>query len=368
VAEGAAPAALAQAAALPAGAPATQAVELLREWLLAGWTGVGSEHAMVRETARVLANSELAVERLSLVSLPAYASHDGVQFVWERDQPDTVRTLLRPVGFLDDPQHLASPLHAVLTSGQRLRARVCAGEGTDRFAFLAELAASGCTDYLATPLPTRRPTVHVMSLATRVAGGWRDDALDARGGLLPVWGLLAEVWECQRLLETAGTDALTKVASRRAFEVALRQAWSTAVRTATPLSVVCFDIDHFKGFNDVHGHPEGDRCLARIASAAGACAQRGGDVLARLGGEEFALLLPVSSAEGARDVGERVRAAVEALAIPHPTAGTAPHVTVSVGTATLVPDRNDLRSRLFELADSALYRAKRQGRNRVESA
>jgi diguanylate cyclase (GGDEF)-like protein len=180
--------------------------------------------------------------------------------------------------------------------------------------------------------------------------------------------MLAEVWECQRLLETAASDALTKVASRRAFEAALRQAWSTAVRTSTPISVVCFDIDHFKGFNDFYGHSEGDECLTRIASAASAFVKRCGDVLARLGGEEFALLLPCSPSEGAREVAERVRVAVAALAIPHPTSETASHVTVSVGTATLVPTSKDQRNRLFELADMALYRAKRQGRNRVESA
>lgn len=348
--------------------PAARAVEALRERLVEQWTRMASVEAMVRETAQSLAPTDLAVERLSLASVPAYALHDGVHFVWERSRPDEVRTLLRPVGFLDDPEHLASPLHAVLTSGERLRARLSAGEGTGRFAFLADLARTGCTDYLATPLPGRRATVHVLSIATRRTGGFADSALRAFGQLLPVWGMLAEVWECQRLLETAGTDSLTKVASRRAFEAALRQAWSTSVRTSAPISVVCFDIDHFKGFNDAYGHPEGDRCLARIASAASACAQRGGDVLARLGGEEFALLLPASPAAGAREVAERVRAAVADLAIPHPASSVAPHVTVSVGTATVVPAKDDARTLLFELADSALYRAKRSGRNRVESA
>lgn len=91
-------------------------------------------------------------------------------------------------------------------------------------------------------------------------------------------------------------------------------------------------------------------------------------MLARLGGEEFALLLPASPAAGAREVAERVRAAVADLAIPHPASSVAPHVTVSVGTATVVPAKDDARTLLFELADSALYRAKRSGRNRVESA
>jgi two-component system chemotaxis family response regulator WspR len=183
-----------------------------------------------------------------------------------------------------------------------------------------------------------------------------------------MFGMLVEVWECERLLEAVATDALTKIGNRRAFEASLRNAWSTCARAQTPISLVCFDIDHFKSFNDTYGHVAGDRCLARIASAAGACAQRTSDTLARLGGEEFALLLPASPSSGARIVGERVRAAVAALAIPHAPSAAAPHVTVSVGTATLAPGIGSERTQLLELADMALYRAKEQGRNRVECA
>lgn len=343
-------------------------VEALRERLIERWTDLPGIEVMVRETAQALAPTELAIERLSLATVPVYASHDGVQYVWERTRCDEVRTLLRPAGFLDDPEHLASPLHVVLSGGKRLRARLCAGEGTARFAFLADLAQSGCTDYVAMPLPARRKIMHVLSAATRRPGGWSDGGLHALERLLPVFGMLVEAWECQRLLDTAATDALTNVASRRAFDAALRQAWSTCARAAIPISVVCFDIDQFKKFNDTYGHTAGDRCLVRIAQAAGGCAQRGGDILARIGGEEFALLLPAAAAVGARAVAERLRAAVAGLAIPHAASWTAPHVTVSVGTATLMPKDSDDRTLLLELADTALYRAKQRGRNRVESA
>lgn len=348
--------------------PAGEMAGMLRERLIGHWTALPSPAEVVREIAVTLAGTDLAAERLSLATLPALAAHDGIQYVWQRDRADEVRTLLRPVGFLDDPEHLASPLHTVLTTGERVRSRLCAGEGADRFPFLAELSRTGHTDYLAAPLPGRRATVHVLSMATKRAGGWTDGALVAIERLLPVLGMMVEVWECERLLDTAATDALTKVASRRAFEAALRQSWSTCARAATPVSVVSFDIDYFKTFNDTYGHVAGDRCLARVATAASGCVQRGGDIVARMGGEEFALLLPASSADGARIVGERLRAAIAALGIPNVGSWTAPHVTISVGTATMIPDENGERTRLLELADAALYRAKQRGRNRVESA
>ncbi len=349
----------------PTGALA--ASEALRERMIAQWMDLSSIEDVVRDLALTLAPTELEIDRFSLATVPAYSTHDGVQHIWERSRPDEILPVLRPAGFLDDPEHLASPLHAVMSSGATLRARLCDGEGTARFAFLADLERRGSTDYLAAPLPGRRATVHVVSVATRRAGGWTGAALQALERLLPVLGMMGEVWECARLIDTAATDALTKVASRRAFEAAFRQAWSTCARAATPISVVCFDVDHFKAFNDTYGHVAGDRCLARVAAAAGECANRGGDLLARLGGEEFSLLLPASPAEGARVVGERVRAAVAGLAIPHAGSPTAPHVTVSVGAATLLPDAAGPGTRLLELGDAALYRAKQGGRDRVVS-
>ena len=347
---------------------ALAASEALRERMIAHWMDLGSIEDVVRDLARTLAPTDLDIERVSLATVPTYSTHDGVQHIWMRGRPDEILTVLRPTGFLDDPEHLASPLHAVMSSGAPLRAQLCEGAGTERFAFLADLARRGFTDYIAVPLPGRRSTVHVMSMATRRGGGWTSTSLHALERLLPVLGMIVEASECARLVDTAATDALTKVASRRAFEAAFRQAWSTCARAATPISLVCFDIDHFKLFNDTYGHVAGDRCLARVAAAARDCANRGSDLLARLGGEEFSMLLPASAAEGARVVGERVRAAVTALAIPHAGSPTAPHVTVSVGTATMMPYGRVPGTRLLKLGDAALYRAKQGGRDRVAAA
>lgn len=176
-----------------------------------------------------------------------------------------------------------------------------------------------------------------------------------------------------QLRELSRTDGLTGIPNRRAFDDALAMEWRRAMReSGASLSLALIDIDHFKKFNDEYGHPAGDDCLRLVASAIGATVQRPGDLAARFGGEEFALLLPNTDARGAEIIAERVRAAVMALAIPH--AGNAPRqvVTISLGIATMrssglgreKPDAGIL----VMAADSALYEAKRLGRNRAHAA
>jgi diguanylate cyclase (GGDEF)-like protein len=126
------------------------------------------------------------------------------------------------------------------------------------------------------------------------------------------------------------------------------------------------DLDNFKQFNDLYGHLAGDRCLCAVADALGRQVQRPEDLVARFGGEEFALLLPHTSAEGALKVVEKIRAAVLDLGIEHLGNGWN-LVTVSIGFSSLTPTTGDGQSRLIQLADAALYQAKSRGRNRVES-
>jgi diguanylate cyclase (GGDEF)-like protein len=124
------------------------------------------------------------------------------------------------------------------------------------------------------------------------------------------------------------------------------------------------DVDHFKQFNDLYGHPAGDECLRLVAEAIELAIRRPGDVAARYGGEEFAVILLDTAAEGAARVAETVRAAIEALAIPH---GGCPsmRVTASIGVSTVTPTPEITPRLLIGLADQALYQAKRQGRNRI---
>ncbi|MBV9393371.1 MAG: diguanylate cyclase [Methylobacteriaceae bacterium] len=176
-----------------------------------------------------------------------------------------------------------------------------------------------------------------------------------------------------RLRELSRTDGLTGIPNRRAFEDALSVEWRRTTReNGASLSLALIDIDQFKKFNDGYGHPAGDDCLRLVASAIGATVKRPGDVAARFGGEEFALLLPSTDAKGAKIIAERVRAAVMALAIPH--AGNSPRqvVTISIGIATMrssgLGNEKPDAGILVMAADSALYEAKRLGRNRTHAA
>jgi diguanylate cyclase (GGDEF)-like protein len=169
-----------------------------------------------------------------------------------------------------------------------------------------------------------------------------------------------------RLTVLASLDGLTGIANRRSFDERFAQEWSRAVRHRKPIALGMIDLDNFKQFNDLYGHLAGDRALCAVAEALRQQVHRPEDLVARFGGEEFALLLPNTSAEGALTVVERIRAAVLDLGIEH-IGNSWNCVTVSIGFSALTPTTNDGQSRLIQLADAALYQAKSRGRNRVES-
>ena len=170
-----------------------------------------------------------------------------------------------------------------------------------------------------------------------------------------------------RLEQMLCLDALSGLHNRRSFETTLEQEWRRGHREQTALSMLMIDIDHFKAFNDRHGHPAGDSCLRRVGAAVAAQVQRPADMVARVGGEEFVVLLPGTEEEGAARVAERVRAAVAATGITHEEARLG-RVTVSIGVATRRPcgDASE-RSTLVDAADRALYLAKESGRNLVRA-
>lgn len=127
------------------------------------------------------------------------------------------------------------------------------------------------------------------------------------------------------------------------------------------------DIDHFKLFNDTYGHHEGDECLKRVAAALKDTVHRPTDLLARFGGEEFALVLGGTDRAGAVNIAERAMGKVKSLRIPHRTSETSSHVTVSAGVATLFVTVDMSEAELIKAADEALYRAKANGRNQIAS-
>lgn len=166
------------------------------------------------------------------------------------------------------------------------------------------------------------------------------------------------------LASQARQDSLTRLANRRAFDEALDREWERARRQAQPLALLMMDVDHFKAYNDHLGHPAGDACLTRLASALLAVVRRAGDVAARYGGEEFVMLMPDTDEAGAQAMAQRLMDEIDALALPHPASGVAPHVTVSIGVAVARPRSGDERQTLVDQADAALYQAKHGGRHR----
>ena len=170
----------------------------------------------------------------------------------------------------------------------------------------------------------------------------------------------------RRMLEhLANVDGLTELANRRRFDEVYAVEWQRARRTGQPLSLALLDVDCFKQFNDLYGHPAGDRALRAIARAAGSHMRRPADLAARYGGEELVLLMPDTDASQAVHVATTILEAVALLAIAHAGSSAAPWVTASVGGATFAPAGGEAACALFEAADRHLYRAKQEGRNRV---
>ena len=181
--------------------------------------------------------------------------------------------------------------------------------------------------------------------------------------------LLEEVRMANEILRQASAiDGLTGLANRQSFEEFMEREWRRAIRDQRPLSLIMADIDHFKAFNDNFGHQGGDDCLKKVAAVIAEEAKRPADLAARYGGEEFMTVLPDTDLKGAIEIAERMRASVEALAVPHAYSSTAGSVTISIGVATMIPQRGMHSSSLIRLVDTALYSAKHAGRNIVRTA
>ncbi|SEM41593.1 diguanylate cyclase (GGDEF) domain-containing protein [Variovorax sp. YR750] len=227
-----------------------------------------------------------------------------------------------------------------------------------------------------------------------LAGWWRDTLWHSGGVVLLVlvvaavgWRLVkqfelqiqteAELRRARDALETlnqtlntlAMEDGLTGLANRRKFDVTLDTEFSRAVREASTLALIMIDVDCFKQYNDIYGHAAGDECLQKIGRTVAALAsRRPGDLAARYGGEELAVLLPHTDVQGAVGLAERIRSAVRDLKIAHAGAANG-FVTLSAGVEALRPSVSSGQSKeLIEAADKALYQAKTQGRDRVCAA
>lgn len=161
------------------------------------------------------------------------------------------------------------------------------------------------------------------------------------------------------------TDSLTQLANRRHFDAVWAEEWQRARRMGTPLTIILLDIDHFKAYNDHHGHQQGDECLRQVGAVLRASVRRAGELVARYGGEEFVVVAPGSSLLQALNLAETIRANIQAVGMPHSHSPVANVVTTSLGVAVKVPQPHDKPETLLQAADAALYQAKHEGRNRV---
>ncbi len=217
---------------------------------------------------------------------------------------------------------------------------------------------------------TGRPSLVLTALAIGIATtvfAWRLEVRDRRVFLFTLQATIGrEMLAAQnRMLERmTQIDALTGLGNRRCFDDVMTALWQAASDAPMHVTLVMFDIDCFKQFNDALGHQAGDECLGAVARAVARCVRDERDTLVRYGGEEFAIILPHASLEEGGDVAEQVRLAVLARGLPHPGGGAHHLVTVSLGVSMVTAPVKTIAF-LIEEADQRLYEAKRRGRNCV---
>jgi diguanylate cyclase (GGDEF)-like protein len=169
----------------------------------------------------------------------------------------------------------------------------------------------------------------------------------------------------ERLSELSIRDGLTGLYNRRYFDQSFELELSRCMRSGEPLSLLFMDIDKFKVLNDTYGHSVGDDCLRAVAGVLGEAVRRPMDIVARFGGEEFAVLLPATDGADAFQIATSINKAVRALDFPNKNSGVCSFVTASLGTYTLEPNGHRTLGEILESVDAALYRAKEEGRDRV---
>lgn len=233
---------------------------------------------------------------------------------------------------------------------------------------LLEAFSAGAVDYITKPIRKVELLARVRSFLKLKQ---ETDLRKARQNqLLELTDVLSETnYKLQQANEKlkmiSHTDVLTGVPNRRYFDETLNKEFRRMARVSRPLSLLMIDIDFFKAFNDTYGHQKGDECLKTVANQIRAVMKRAGDFIARYGGEEFAAVLPETIIEKAAVQGRKIQEGIADLQIPHTASKISDHITVSVGIASMLPGKDAQEDELIASADKALYRAKKEGRNRV---
>ena len=351
---------------IPASGPVSMPLE---RYVLEHWSSLRSFDELVLLFVQELSAWGLEVLRLSLAFLPDQEEVDCSQYVWHSHRPGEVETLRMQRDFLETPQHRQSVLQHIVSSCRLFRAEL-ADMDTAGFLFLDELRESGGSDYLGLRLAARGVSIPVLTIC--LTGGTRFSArqVERIETLSSLLSLLFHAFECERASRLALLDVLTQLPNRRSFDSRIRAERVAAITTGLPLTVLLVDIDRFKLINDSLGHAYGDQCLSRVAAVLSQQLQRQSDMVARLGGEDFGVVLAQTDTAQAAAIAERLRQAVASEAIRHPEPINGVGLTISLGVASWRPQEGELPALdpLLQLADDCLYEAKRQGRDRVVAA
>ena len=338
----------------------------LERYIIDNWSRLRSFEEFVLLFVNELKSWGLEIYRFSLAFLPDQDDIDCSQYVWVSSKPGFVSTLRMERDFLEQDEHLRSPLHFIATRSKVFRQQLNATKDNG-FPFLDSLKEVGCSDYLGIRLDSRGVSIPVLTIALHEGSVFSDQEVERIEAMSSLLSLLFYAFESERSKRLAMLDPLTQLANRRSFDSFLKGNVSASRAAQVNLSLALIDIDQFKVVNDVLGHAYGDRCLKEIADALRTGLRRKSDFVARLGGEEFAIILPKTDADASLLLCEKLRASIQDKGIYHPGIATGNILTVSIGIAAWDP--NSMAEcdadRLLQLADDCLYEAKRHGRNRV---
>ncbi len=338
----------------------------LERYVLSHWSSMRNFEEVLLCYLRELQNWNLDLLRLSFAFLPDQEEVDCSQFIWHVTRPGEIQSMRMQRDFLQTAQHRGSVLHHIASREPLFRLRLGDAEQST-FAFLEELRLQGGSDYLGLRLSSRGISTPVLSICLRGGSHFSDEQVERIEALSNLLSLLFHAFECERASRLALLDPLTDLPNRRSFDSRIRAEAVAAATTGRPLALVLIDIDRFKLINDSLGHAYGDTCLGRVAAVLRGQLPHGGSLVARLGGEEFGVVLADTGANDAAAIAERLRRAVAEVAIDHPAPVNGRGLTISLGMASWTPQGEaslDLDA-LLQLADDCLYAAKREGRDRL---
>jgi diguanylate cyclase (GGDEF)-like protein len=341
----------------------------MERYVLRHWSTLRSFEEVVLLYVNELCGWGLDVLRLSLAFLPTQEEVDCTQYIWYSQRPHEVESKRMQRDFLQTVQHRESVLHHIATRDPMYR--LCfLDEVNSSFSFLEDLRQLGASDYLGLRLSSRGVSTPVLSICLRGEQRFAAEQVGKIENLSHLLSILFHAFECERASRLSLMDSLTLLPNRRSFDSRIRAEVVAAATVQAPISLILIDVDRFKLVNDRLGHAHGDNCLTQVATLLKGQLLRQGDMVARLGGEEFGVILAHTDHQAATMIAERLRQAVATARLRHPAPVNGDGLTISLGLASWAPqDGVELNlDRLLQTADDCLYAAKRAGRDRLVTA